>query len=151
MNHNQIWEKIQKGVFIIAEAGKNFIQVENPQPVSVYLQKAKELVDQATWAGADAIKFQAHNVEDEQHPKIKVIANHFRGLDRFTWVTKNTEATPINEFWKPLKAYCEEKGIIFFATPMSRGAAQRLMEVGVKLWKIGSGDIFDFVTHDKDS
>src|SRR3989344_1333294 len=142
-----MWEKITKGVFIIAEAGKNFIQTEDERPISEYLENAKELVDKALWAGADAIKFQTHNGEDEQL-NLKIISPHFKGADRYSWLTRNTNATPVNEFWKPLKDYCDNAGIIFFSTPMSRGAAQRLAEIGVELWKIGSGDILDFVAMD---
>ncbi len=147
MNSDQIWAKIQKGVFIIAEAGKNFIQSEEDKPVGVYLKNAMELARLAKEAGADAIKFQTHNVEDEQL-NIEITAPHFKGMDRYRWVKRNTEATPVNEFWRPLKEYCEKIGIVFFSTPMSRGAAKRLAEVGVKLWKIGSGDILDFVAMD---
>ena len=142
-----MWEKITKGVFIIAEAGKNFIQTGDERPISEYLENAKELVDKALWAGADAIKFQTHSVEDEQL-NLKIISPHFKGADRYSWLTRNTNATPVNEFWKPLKDYCDNAGIIFFSTPMSRGAAQRLAEIGVELWKIGSGDILDFVAMD---
>jgi sialic acid synthase SpsE len=60
----------------------------------------------------------------------------------------NTKATPVDEFWKPLKEHCDKKRIVFFSTPMSRGAAQRLSRVGVPLWKIGSGDILDLVMLD---
>jgi len=148
MNSEQIWEKIKKGVFVIAEAGKNFIQTEEEKPVSEYLRNAKELVDKAVWAGADAIKFQTHNVEDEQHPEVRIKASHFQGADRLAWVTRNTNATPVDDFWLPLKEYCDKKGIVFFSTPMSRGAAKRLMEAGVQLWKIGSGDLLDRVMFD---
>ena len=142
-----IWEKIQKGVFIIAETGKNFIQSEDERPVSEYLANAKALVDAAVEAGANAIKWQTHNVLDEQL-NINITSPHFKGADRYSWVTRNTKATPIEEFWKPLKAYCEEKGIIFISTPMSRGAAKILDQVGISVWKIGSGDILDFVMLD---
>ena len=146
-----IWGKINPpaggGVFIIAEAGKNFIQTEEERPVSEYLKNAKELVDKAVWAGADAIKFQTHNVEDEQL-NLDITSPHFKGLDRYSWLTRNTLATPVNEFWKPLKKYCDEKGIVFMSTPMSRGAAMKLSEVGMSLWKIGSGDILDFAAMD---
>jgi sialic acid synthase SpsE len=147
MTPKNILEKFQTGVFIIAEAGKNFIQSEEDRPIDEYLGNAKALVDAAVAAGADAIKFQTHNVEDEQL-NIHVVSHHFKGADRYGWVTRNTEATPVEAFWKPLKAYCEERGIVFFATPMSRGAAMRIAEVGVPLWKIGSGDILDFVCMD---
>lgn len=147
MNSEQIWSKIQKGVFIIAEAGKNFIQTEEERPVEEYLKNAMQLVDEAAKAGADAIKFQTHNVEDEQL-NINVVSPHFKGSDRHRWVTRNNRATPINEFWKLLKAHCDKRGIVFFSTPMSRGAAKILDEVGANLWKIGSGDILDFVMLD---
>lgn len=139
---DKIWEKINKGVFIIAELGKNFIQTEEEQTVEQYLANAKRLVDLASEAGADAVKFQTHNVDDEQL-NLKVVAPHFSG-ERHVWVKRNTLATPINEFWKPLKEHCDKRGIVFFSTPMSRGAAKILEEVGVDLWKVASGDIMDF-------
>ncbi|TSC89637.1 MAG: hypothetical protein G01um10143_127 [Parcubacteria group bacterium Gr01-1014_3] len=151
MTSEQIWEKINPpaggGVFIIAEIGKNFIQSPEDRPVSEYLRNAKELVDKAVWAGADAIKFQTHTVEDEQL-NIPITSPHAKGIDRYTWVTRNEKATPIDEFWKPIKAYCDEKGIIFFSTPFSRLSARKLMEIGTPLWKIGSADILDFVCMD---
>lgn len=133
--------------FIIAEIGKNFIQTKEDKPVSEYLDNAEALAQAAQEAGADAVKFQTHWAEDEQLP-IKVISPHFRGADRYSWVKRNTEATPLNEFWKPLKFYCDELGILFFSTPMSRGAAEILEKVGVPCWKVGSADILDFVLLD---
>lgn len=144
-----IWDKIEKGVFVIADAGKNFIQTQDDRPVEEYLANAKQLVDEAVRGGADAVKFQTHTVEDEVL-KIDFTSPHFtvKGSNRYQWVTRNTNATPLNEFWKPLKQYCDSMGIIFMSTPMSRGAAEKLDEVGVNLWKIGSGDILDFVCMD---
>ena len=148
MSPEQIWSKLQKGVFIIAEAGKNFIQTEEDRPVEEYLKNAMQLVDEAASAGADAIKFQTHNVEDEQL-NINVVSPHFKGSDRYRWVSRNEKATPVDRFWKPLKAHCDKRGIVFFSTPMSRGAAMILdKQVGTNLWKIGSGDILDFVMLD---
>lgn len=142
-----IWGKIKKGVFVVAEAGKNFIQTEDERLVEEYLENAKKLVDAAALAGADAIKFQVHNVEDEQL-NIHVMSPHFSGSDRYQWVRRNTLATPVDRFWEPLKKYCDEVGIIIFVTPMSRGGAQRISELNMPLWKIGSADILDFVCMD---
>ena len=142
-----IWEKIRKGVFVIAEAGKNFIQTEEEKSTAEYLRNAIQLVDAAVKAGADAIKFQTHRVADEQL-NIEVTSPHFKGSDRYRWVARNSAATPLNEFWRPLKQHCDQQGIIFFSTPMSRGAAQCLDELNIPLWKIGSGDILDFVMLD---
>ena len=142
-NGEKIWDKINKGVFIIAELGKNFIQTKEEKSIEEYLENAKRLVDEAAAAGADAVKFQTHTVHDEQL-NLNIVAPHFNGADRYSWVTRNTKATPVDQFWKPLKEHCDRKGIVFFSTPMSRGAAQLLNQVGVDIWKIASGDIMDF-------
>ncbi len=138
--------QLDERVFIVAEIGKNFIQTPNERPVAEYLENAKQLVKAAKDAGADAVKFQTHNVEDEQL-NIEIKSPHFDGADRYSWVRRNTEATPL-EFWKEVKRYCDGLGIVFFSTPMSRGAAQLLNQIDVPLWKVGSGDILDFVLLD---
>lgn len=129
--------------FIIADIGKNFIQTADDRPVEEYLMNAKQLIDAAVNAGVDAVKFQTHEVEDEQL-NIDVTSPHFKALDRYRWVKRNTEATPLH-FWQELKAYCDANGTLFFSTPMSRKAARKLTKVDVPLWKVASGDVFDFV------
>lgn len=143
-----IWEKVKSEdyPFIIAEIGKNFIQTPDERPREEYLTNAKELIKKAKEAGADAVKFQTHNAEDEQSD-IEITSPHFSGSDRYSWVRRNTLATPL-EFWQEIKKYCDELGIVFFSTPMSRGAAVKLEKAGVPLWKVGSGDILDFVLLD---
>src|SRR3989344_8415835 len=91
-----------EGIFFIAEIGKNFIQTEGERPVAEYLQNAKELVLAAKEAGADAVKFQTHEIEDEQL-NLNIVSPHFKSADRYSWVTRNMNATPLDEFWKPLK------------------------------------------------
>src|SRR3989338_1276870 len=118
-------------VFVVAEVGKGFIQTEADQTPEVYLANAKELARLAKENGADAVKFQTHTVEDEQ-ANITVVAPHFKGADRYNWVKRNTKATPI-WFWRELKKYCDDIGILFFSTPMTRGAAKLLNDnVGVE-------------------
>lgn len=133
-------------VLVVAEIGKNFIQTKEPQAVETYLKNAKELVKAAKEVGANAVKFQTHNTEDEQLD-VNVISPHFKGSDRYHWVKRNDEATPLG-FWHQLKAYCDDLGLIFFSTPMSRGAAQKLEKIGVPMWKVGSGDVLDFLLLD---
>ena len=110
---NILLEKMQKGVFLIAEIGKNFIQTQEGRPVAEYLENAKTLVRAAKDAGVNAVKFQTHHGEDEQL-NITVTSPHFKGADRYSWVTRNTNATPLEAFWRPLKIYCDEIGITFF-------------------------------------
>ncbi|MBI2050304.1 MAG: N-acetylneuraminate synthase family protein [Parcubacteria group bacterium] len=144
-DHDVIWKKTQEGVFVVAEIGKNFIQKEEDDR-KVYLENAKNLIKAAKDAGADAVKFQTHNVEDEQL-NIQITSPHFDGADRYSWVKRNTEATPL-EFWKALKEYADSLDIVMFTTPMSRGAAQRVASLDFPLWKVGSGDMLDFVLLD---
>lgn len=133
-------------VFFIAEVGKNFIQTEEDRSVSEYIENAKALIKKAKESGADAVKFQTHCLEDEQ-ADIQIFAPHFSGADRYNWIKRNEEATPL-EFWQEIKKYSDKLGIIFFSTPMSRMAAKKLEKIGVPLWKVGSGDILDFIMLD---
>jgi len=134
-------------VFIVAELGKGFIQAREEKTPAEYLENAKQMVKAAKEAGVDAVKFQTHNLEDEQL-NLKITSPHFMGEDRYAWVKRNTLATPL-WFWQELKKYCVELGVIFFSTPMSRGAAKILEEeLDVPLWKVGSGDALDFVMLD---
>ncbi len=135
----------KKRVFIVAEIGKNFIQKEDDLSWEEYLENAKKLVKAAQESVADAVKFQTHNVEDEQLD-VEIKSPHFDDSDRYSWVKRNTKATPI-EFWQSLKKYCDDLGIIFFSTPMSRGAAKKINEL-VDMWKVASSDILDFVLLD---
>ena len=129
---------------IIAEIGKNFVTTEAEEPLEHLLIKAKHLIFEAKNCGCDVVKFQVHCVEDEIHPEAKIISPHF-DHDRYAWVKRNTYPA---DFWFEIKEYCREIGIEFLATPMSRGAAIILDEIGVDSWKIGSGDILDFVMLD---
>jgi sialic acid synthase SpsE len=133
-------------VFTIAEIGKNFIQTKEERPAKEYLSNAKKLIKAAKEAGADAVKFQTHNLEDEQM-KMNIVSPHFTGKDRYNWIKRNEKATSL-KFWSELKKYCQKLGIIFFSTPMSRGAAMKLEKVGVPAWKVGSADPLDFVMLD---
>ncbi|OGF28147.1 hypothetical protein A2477_03730 [Candidatus Falkowbacteria bacterium RIFOXYC2_FULL_47_12] len=133
-------------VFIVAEIGKSFIQTEAEQSVDEYLDNARALVRAAYEAGADAVKFQTHRVDDEQL-NVSAISPHFSHVQRYAWVKRNSEATPLR-FWQEIKNYADELGILFFSTPMSRGAAQLLEKVGMPVWKVASSDILDFVLLD---
>ncbi len=135
------------GVFVIAEIGKNFIETEDERPQEEYLANALALIDAAAESGADAVKFQTHELEDEFMPGLTVVSPHFSGSDRYRWIKRNMEATP-PEFWRAVKQRAEERGLVFFSTPMSRRAAEKLAGLGVTLWKLGSGDVQDYATLD---
>src|SRR3989344_1172181 len=96
-------------IFVIAEIGKNFIQTEDDRSVAEYLENAKQLIDEAVFAGCDAVKLQTHELEDEIL-NVNIVSPHFKGSDRVSWITRNMNGTPLEEFWKPIKRHCEEKG-----------------------------------------
>jgi len=116
---------------IIAEIGKNFVDTEIVRSEDWLLILATDLIEAAKKAGADTVKFQAHNYEDEVLP----------GSERYEWTKRNTYS---EDFWWNIMKVCKRVGIEFLCTPMSRGAAEMLDSLGVDRWKIGSGDVTDF-------
>ncbi len=112
--------------FIIAEAGINHEGDFN---------KALQMVDAAVLSNADCVKFQCHITEAEMTPSDIVPDN---AEDRLWDIIKRCELTETEEH--KLKNYCEDRGILYLCTPFSREAADRLDELGVLAFKIGSGE-----------
>ncbi len=101
------------------------------------LETALKMVDAAQNAGAEIIKHQTHIVDDEMSKAAKDI------------IPRNTDVSLYNlmercslseEDEKRLKQYVEDRGMIFFSTPFSMAAADRLEKMGVSAYKIGSGE-----------
>ncbi len=115
-------------VFVIADVGINH---------NGRLEYAKAHVDAAVDAGIDCIKFQTHIVDKEM---IKTDMKPADISDESLWdIMDKCSLTKAEE--KELKEYCDKKGILFLSTPFSREAADRLEELGVLAYKIGSGEI----------
>ncbi len=113
--------------FIVAEAGINH---------DGNFDRAIELVDSALECGASAIKFQTHITSMEMIPTDMKPGNISEEslwdiIDRCALDDKQEKA---------IFDYCKEKEILFFSTPFSREAADRLNELGVEFFKIGSGE-----------
>jgi len=98
-------------------------------------QKAARMIDDAAAAGCECVKFQSHVVEDEMIPNQVVPGNARESI----WeIMKRCAFSEEEE--AVLKSYTEAKGMIYLATPFSRAAAERLEKIGVKAFKIGSGE-----------
>ena len=110
-------------VFTIAEIGIN-----HGGDINI----AKQLIDSAVKAGADAVKFQTYLTE-KRVPKDSPI---------FT-ILKNCEL-PFEAF-KELKEYSDKKGIIFFSTPFDEESVDYLESINIKLYKIASFDVVNNV------
>jgi sialic acid synthase SpsE len=101
------------------------------------LEDAFKIVDAAFGAGVEVVKHQTHVVEDEMSPEAKNIipGNSDKSIYDIMASCALDEEDEIK-----LKDYVESKGMIFISTPFSRAAADRLQQMGVVGYKIGSGE-----------
>jgi sialic acid synthase SpsE len=97
--------------------------------------KAHAMIDDAAAAGLECVKFQSHVVDDEMIPNDVVPGN----ADEPIYRMMQRCALPAT-VEKELKAHAEELGMLFLSTPFSRAAADRLAELDVDAFKIGSGE-----------
>ncbi len=118
--------------FIIAEAGIN----HNGE-----ITLAKQLIDEAKKAGADAVKFQTFKSEGVMTASAEMASYQKKNLGK---TQSQIEMVRKYEFeyetFKELKKYCDDRGIIFLSTPHSYDAIDFLDPL-VPAYKIGSGDI----------
>lgn len=113
--------------FIIAEAGINH---------NGSFGMATEMVLAAAKAGADAIKFQTHFPEHEMLRD--GVSASYVGESLFDLLTR-VSLTRDDHF--KLKKLAERSGMIFMSTPFSREAADFLDELGISVFKTGSGEL----------
>lgn len=97
--------------------------------------KAKKMVYDAYKSGAECVKFQCHIIEDEMIKNDVVPGNAKESI----WEIMKRCSLSLDEE-VALKKYVEELGMIYLSTPFSRAAADRLEEIGVLAYKIGSGE-----------
>ena len=100
------------------------------------IHKALQLVDAAVVAGAEVVKFQTHITEKEMVPTDMTPGDI--STEKLWDIIKRCELNADEE--RRLQAYCAEKGVMYLSTPFSREAADRLLEMGVPGFKIGSGE-----------
>lgn len=125
-----------KKTFIIAEAGVNH---------NGSFELAKQLVDKAVWAGADCIKFQtfnsknlvSKNAQKAEYQK-KTTDSSESQLD----MLKKLELS--KEQFVELRDYCNQKGIMFLSTPFDLESIDFLASIGLKTWKVPSGEITNY-------
>jgi N-acetylneuraminate synthase len=104
-------------------------------------------IDAVAKTGVQAIKFQMHIAEAESslYEPFRV---HFSKEDvtRFDY-WKRMEFTL--EQWKGIKAHCDAVGLDFICSPFSNLAVDWLEEIGVKIYKVGSGEVNNFLLLEK--
>jgi len=118
--------------FIIAEAGVNH---------GGNMDVAKKLIDLASEAGADAVKFQTFRTEHlilssvEKAPYQQKTTN---AIESQTDMLQKLEVT--REQNLELKSYCEDKNIIFLTTPFDEISLDEIDELALPAYKIASTD-----------
>lgn len=111
------------------------------------LGMAHAYIDAVAKSGCSAIKFQTHIAEAESsiYEPFRVKFSKQDPTRISYW--KRMEFTL--EQWKGLKEHCDEKGIEFMSSPFSNAAVDLLEEVGMKRYKVGSGEVNNFVLLEK--
>jgi N-acetylneuraminate synthase len=98
-------------------------------------ERAVRMVDDADTAGCECVKFQCHVIEDEMIPNDVMPGNAQESI----WeIMKRCALSEEEEI--ALQKHVESKGLIYLCTPFSRAAAVRLERMGVRAFKIGSGE-----------
>ncbi|HEY6892086.1 MAG TPA: N-acetylneuraminate synthase family protein [Solirubrobacter sp.] len=112
---------------VIAEIGNNH---------DGSIRQAESLIQAAAVAGAGAVKFQTHIAEAEMLPSTPT-PPHF-DEPRYTF-TQRMELS--HDQHVHLKAYAEERGLIWFSSPFSVAAVELLEAVGTPVYKVASGEV----------
>ena len=103
---------------------------------------AKRLIDAASGAGCDVVKFQTFMAEgfiSDRGMTYKYMQNGEEKVERQFDMFKRLEL-PF-EWHKELKEYAEGKGLIFMSTPGDEKCADFLEDLGAVAFKIGSDDL----------
>jgi len=120
-------------VFVIAEAGVNH---------NGDVGLARQLIDAAISAGADAVKFQTFNAE--------AIAASDSPKANYQLATTSPEQSQLEMLRQlelsrdahyTLKSYCDEQGITFLSTPFDLPSVDLLDRLSVPAYKVSSGDL----------
>ncbi|MBI1305674.1 MAG: N-acetylneuraminate synthase [Bacteroidetes bacterium] len=100
---------------------------------------AHSYIDALAKTGIDAIKWQTHIAEAESSAfeefRVPFSYEDKKRIDYW----RRMEFT--EEQWQGLKDHCEEKGLEFMSSPFSCEAVKLLERLGVKRYKIGSGEV----------
>lgn len=109
--------------------------------------KAIEYVKALSKTGVDAIKFQTH-IADAESSTYEPFRIKFSNQDatRFDY-WKRMEFT--KKQWVQIKDACNNSGVEFMSSPFSNAAVDLLEEIGVKRYKIGSGEVTNFLLLEK--
>ncbi|MDI1256459.1 MAG: N-acetylneuraminate synthase family protein [Flavobacterium sp.] len=124
--------------FIIAEIG---------QAHDGSLGAVHAYIDAIATTSVDAVKFQMHIAEAEssEFEPFRVVFS-YEDKTRFDYWKRMGFSL---EQWKGIKVHCETVGLEFICSPFSNMAVDWLEALGVKRYKIGSGEVNNFLLLEK--
>lgn len=104
-------------------------------------------IDAIAKTGVDAIKFQMHIAEAEssKHEPFRIQFS-LEDKTRFDYWKRMSFSL---EQWKGIKKYCDEAELDFICSPFSNLAVEWLEEIDVECYKIGSGEVNNFLILEK--
>jgi len=126
---------------------QTFIIAEIAQAHDGSLGILHSYIDAVAKTGADAIKFQTHIAEAESsiHEPFRVNFSYEDKTRYDYWDRMGfTE-----EQWIGIKKHCDEVNLEFISSPFSQAAVDLLERLGVKRYKIGSGEVTNFLMLEK--
>tara|TARA_B110000285_G_scaffold234939_1_gene313778 strand:- start:611 stop:1609 length:999 start_codon:yes stop_codon:yes gene_type:complete len=124
-----------------------FIIAEIAQAHDGSLGLAHAYIDAVAKTGCNAIKFQTHiaDAESSIHEPFRV---KFSKQDSTRYEYWHRMEFTLDQ-WRGLKTHCDEVGLEFISSPFSNAAVDLLEKVGVKRYKVGSGEVNNFVLLEK--
>jgi N-acetylneuraminate synthase len=130
---------MQSKLNLILSRSKPYVIAEVAQAHEGSLGAAHSYIDAVKAAGVDAVKFQTHIAEAEStlDEPWRVVFS-LQDSTRFDY-WKRMEFTEGQ--WAGLAVHARQLGIDFISSPFSVEAVQLLHRIGVKVWKIPSGEI----------
>lgn len=104
-------------------------------------------IDALADTGIDAIKFQTHIAEAESsiHEPFRI---NFSFEDETRYDYWQRMGFTFSQ-WKEIKIHCEEVGLEFISSPFSQAAVDILEALEVKRYKVGSGEVTNFLMLEK--
>ncbi|MGH1387692.1 N-acetylneuraminate synthase family protein [Kordia sp.] len=126
---------------------QTYIIAEIAQAHDGSLGMAHAYIDAVAKTGANAIKFQTHIAvaESSIHEPFRVKFSK-QDATRYEYWQRMEFSLPQ---WKELKAHCDEVDLDFLSSPFSNAAVDLLEEVGVSCYKVGSGEVNNFLLLEK--
>jgi N-acetylneuraminate synthase len=123
----------------LLQDGRCLVIAEVAQAHDGSLGTAHAFIEAVAKTGADAIKFQTHFADAESSP-LEPFRVRFSPQDATRYdYWKRLEFT--DDQWAELARHCDDRGIIFLSSAFSMRAFELLDRLGMRAWKVASGEI----------